>query len=375
MKVQVLQESFSKALSLSAKFVSTRSQLPILSNVVIKADKTKLTLLATNLESSIAASIGAKVEEVGQLALPARTLSDLISNLPKGQIQMESQGEQLNLRTDNLNSQLVGMNVQDFPIIPEALSSSAVNIDSRSFIHALNSVLFATSVDETRPVLTGVLVLFENNNLVLVATDGFRLSQKRIPVENLKDSGKTILPRSTLMELSRIAGFGAQTDEAGKLSLEIKTIDNQVLFGIHSKTSDVVLTSRVIEGDFPPYERIIPKSSTLKVFADRQEFLQAVKLSLVLARDVANVGKLKIEEGRVSILVESAKSGVQTASFDAKVEGGSLEVLYNLRFIEEFLNAVEGEEIELSFNDSASAGIFKEVSDPQFLHLIMPVKI
>lgn len=369
MKVNVLQENFSKALSLTSRFVSQKAQLPVLSNIVLKTDKTKLTLLATNLEMSITASIGAKVEQEGKIAVPARTLTDLVSNLSKGQINLSSQAEQLNIETQNLNSTLVGLNASEFPIVPEKIGVKAVNLPAKNFINALSQVIFAASIDETRPVLTGVLIYFEKGKLVLVATDGFRLSQNKIPVEVNIELGKTILPRNSLLELMRVTG------ESEKIALELKHTDNQVLFEVLSKAADVILTTRVIEGEFPAFERIIPKESKITVNVDKLDLLQIIKASLVLARDAANVGKLQIGDGGLSVLVESSKSGSQKARVDAKVQGGSIEILYNLRFIEEFLNVSGGEEIQMDFVDNATAGVFRDAMAPDFLHLIMPVKI
>ena len=161
MKTSVLQENFSKALGLTSRFVSQKAQLPVLSNIVLKTDKTKLILLATNLEMSIASCIGAKVEEEGKIAVPARTLTDLVSNLPKGQINLNSKEEHLNIETQNLNSTLVGLNANDFPVVPEKIGETAITLPAKSFISAMSQVIFATSIDETRPVLTGVLVYFE----------------------------------------------------------------------------------------------------------------------------------------------------------------------------------------------------------------------
>lgn len=374
MKVQILQENLSKTLSTAVRFVSVRAQLPILSNVLLKTQKTKLTIQATNLEVSISTSLGAKVEEEGKLSLPARTLADLISNLPKGPLALDSHEETLNLVSDNFNAKLIGMNAADFPVIPEEIGESAISLPKEKLIKALSQVMFATSTDETRPVLTGILFTLEGETLSLVATDGFRLSQVQLLFEKkpqLKQDTalKTILPKSAMQELSRVSGEGSD------LLFEIKPTENQVLFGIPSRSGNTVLSSRVIEGEFPNFQKIIPKEARVKVRVEKDELLRAIKVASVISREAGYVGKLKVTKDSVLVTAESAKSGNQVMSVAAKVEGEEVEVMYNIRYIEEFLQCVVGDEVSIDLIDNSSAGVFKDATDPKFLHLIMPVKI
>ena len=195
MKLQVLQENLSKALIDASRFASVKAQLPVLGNIMLVAKKTKLLISSTNLEISIATSIGAKVEEDGEITIPAKTITEVISNLPSGPVTLEGEKEQLKIKSQNFSLNTLGMNSSDFPSIPTSLDEKDSLIFSKEeFLSALSGVTFATSQDETRPILTGVLFIFDKSSLVLVATDGFRLSQKKMKLSSQKGKIDTELP-------------------------------------------------------------------------------------------------------------------------------------------------------------------------------------
>lgn len=370
MKLQVLQENLSKALITTSRFASPKVQLPVLANILLSAKKNKLLVSATNLETSICISIGASVSKEGEITVPSRVVTDLISNLGTGQIMLEAEKEQLKVTAQNFNSTVSGMNSSDFPSVPQVIADDILQIPSDVFLNSLSKVLFAVSTDETRPVLTGVLIKMEKGEITLVATDGFRLSQKKIKIKVSRED-TLILPRGALSELVRLS------TEDKEISFSFKKGESQVIFGL----SGVVLASRVIEGEFPDFEKILPKSSKIKVSLDREEFLRAVKLSSVFARDSANVVKLAIKKGAIEVSAESARSGSQRGQVDAKVEneGGSLnqdfELAFNFRFLEEFLNVVTSEEVRMELSSPNAPGVFLDPKDPEFLHIIMPVRI
>lgn len=310
-------------------------------------------------------SVGAKVEEEGEIAVPAKIFADILSNLTSETVVLESKKEGLSVKTENFNASLNGMNTSDFPIIPDSLKGNSTVIKGEDFFKALEKVIFSVSRDDTRPILTGVLFMFKGDLLVLVSSDGFRLSQKKI---NLKPSVKEnsfILPRTILTEIPRLS------EKDGKVEMELRSTENQVVFGF----GNMVLGSRVIEGDFPNFEKIIPKSPKVKIHVSREELLQAVKLASIFARDAANVVKIEVKKEGVSFSAESSRSGSQKMEVPGKVEGELMSVSYNCRFIEEFLNVAEGEEVEMELTDSTSPGIFRDTKDPEFFHLVMPVRV
>lgn len=370
MKLQVLQENLSRALNITSRFVSPRAQLPVLANILLSANKNKLSVSSTNLETSINLSIGAKVEKKGEITAPARAITELVANLAKGTLTIEAKKELLKIQTPGFTSSVSGMNPADFPSVPQSVGKKPQVLPKDTFSGALSSVLFAASVDETRPVLTGVLFIFGPKKLQLVATDGFRLSQKKITLKssNLEKIERIILPKNTLSELLRL------TSEEDEIKFSLSAVDNQVVFGVGSAT----LTSRVIEGEFPDYEAIVPKNSLIKIRLDKEEFLRSVKLASVFARDSANVTKLRVKKGSILLSAESQQLGEQETQVDAKVEGDvgkGFEIAFNYRFLEDFLNSVSGEEIQVELTNAKSPAVFTDPKDSDFLHLIMPVRI
>ena len=371
MDLEVLQENLNKALSITSRFVSTRAQLPVLSNILLSASKTKLSLSATNLETSASVSLGAKLKEDGELTIPAKNFFEIISNLSSGMIHLVSEKESLKITGSGFSGRVLGMNSSDFPKVPQTIKKEdLVDLSKTEFLRALPQVFFAASSDEGRPILTGVYFILSKKNLLLVATDGFRLSRKKIDIDGLNKEVKIVIPKNVLLEVSRTG------EKSESVQLEIKEKEKQVVFGL----DNLILSSRILEGEFPDFEKIIPKSSSVKIRTDKEELLRAVKLASVFARDSANIVKIKVMKDSIKLTAESAQVGNQETVIDAKIntEGPELvegEISFNYKFIEDFLRSVNGEEILMEFNNAASPGVFTDPKDPNFLHLIMPVKI
>ena len=374
MKLKILQENLEKAINIVGRFSSSKAQLPILGNILLSARKNKLLVSSTNLEISASVQTGAKIEEEGEITIPAKVIIDLVSNLPKDTIEINSEKEQLKINSSSFSSNILGVDPTDFPKVPSYVDEKkSVQIQRDLFSEALGKILFATSMDETRPVLTGVLFMLEKNKLTLVATDGFRLSKKKIVLNDNKGTENSIvIPKNVLGEMSR------GVFESENVYLEINEKEKQVLFGV----GETVLTSRLLEGEYPDFEKIIPKQTEISVTLDKEELLRAVKLAAIFARESANVVKLKIMKDSVKISAESGQAGSQETKVDAKVEGGNsetstgkFEIAFNYRYLEDFILSVKSEEIQIGFNTPSSAGVFKDIKDPDYLHLIMPVKI
>jgi DNA polymerase-3 subunit beta len=370
MKLQVLQENLNKAVGVTARFADSRAQLPILGNVLISAKKSKVFVSSTNLEISACVRIGAKVENEGEISVPAKVISELVSNLPKDTIELESEKEQLKVVTQSFSSTILGMNSSDFPPVPNSINEkNTISLSEKNIAESLSKVIFSTSSDETRPILTGVLFILENGSLTLVATDGYRLSKKTILLKDYKGGKKSVvIPKGILAEVER--GFAG----GDGVLFDLEETDKQVIFGL----DDTILTSRLLEGEFPDFEKIIPKGSNIKITLDKEEFLRAVKLASIFARESANVVKVKALKDSIKVFAESGAAGSQETKVDAKIEKGGnedFEIAFNFRFLEDFLHSVSGEEVLMEFTNSTSAGVFKDTLDQQFLHLIMPVKV
>src|SRR5260221_1464028 len=368
MKLQVLEEDISKMLNTSIRFVSSRQTLPILANFMLTAEKTKLKVQATNLEMSISMKLGAKIEEEGSVTVPAKSFLRIIFKLNPGQLNLVLTKEQLKIDSLGFVANIATMPANDFPKIPKDIDEKkSFQIPTKVLLPTLSKILFAASNDETRPVLGGVLFIFNTNELTLVASDGFRLSKKtitltkKIPGEKLN----MIIPKSMLLELIKI------TSDEETIFFEPHQSDNQLII----KVGDVIISTRLIDGNFPDFERIIPKNSSTKVVVDKNDLKRGVKLGAVFARESANVIKLKIKEGSILLESESGKVGKENYEIEANIVGGEVEISFNYKFIEDFINSVTADDLEIKLTDGSSPAIFVDPKDPDFLHLIMPVKI
>ncbi len=369
MNVQVLQEDLLKALSTSSKFCSSHAQLPILSNLLLQTVNNKLMIKATNLEMSICYPIGAKTEQDGDITIPARPLFEMVTNMNKGSMTIKALKEQINVSSGNFSANLLGMNSADFPSIPQKLTGEIIKINKDVFSLCLKKVLFAVSVDETRPTLTGVLMVFNKDEIGFIATDGYRLSYKKLKIDYKGKPIRIIIPKNVLNEIQKL--------ETSVDLLEISTDqnNNQVVFSL----GGIVLSSRLIEGEFPDFEKIIPKKSAYFADLDLIEFQNSVKLASVFSRESSNTLKLVVKKERLKILSENQKYGNQENEIEAKVkfdgEETDLTIAFNYKFILDFLGCCDGDDVALEFNDQNAPGKFIDPSDKDFLHLIMPVKI
>lgn len=370
MKVQALQENLAKGLTVASRIISGKAQLPILSNVLIKSSSLGFFIVATNLESGVRINVGAKVEEEGEITVPAKLFTEVVSNLQPGKIELLVEEGLLKLSTATYKAAFNGIPASEFPELPVYKEDKLISLPVDDLLEAINQVVFAAAVDDTRPVLTGVLVRIEGKNLSLVATDGYRLSLKTIELgKKIEEKILVILPAKALMEVARMIG------ELGEGEKELKmgfTEDrNQVVFVFPQKE----LFTRVIDGDFPDYQKIIPQSYNTRVLIDRESLARELKVVSIFARESSNIVKMKFKEGFLEMSANSPQVGENKSMLEAKIEGEELEIAFNYRFLTNFLGAVSSEEVCLEFSGSLNPGIFKAVGDENFLHIIMPIRL
>lgn len=366
MKLTVLQENLKNAVSLTSHFVSPKAQLPILGNILLKTDKSKLTLSSTNLETSVSTSIGAKVETEGEITINGKTLNDVVSNLSSGSIELEIEKEQVKITSGTFKSNILGSNSADFPILPSSVGKDSFKVKKEELVTSLSKTLFAVSSDETRPILTGILFVVKSKSLYLVATDGFRLSEVKLKSEIDIPDFKIIIPKAVLNELVKL-------NEEDIVEISFDKENNQVIFLI----GDTILSSRIIEGDFPDYEKIIPTSSVCVFDINKYEFEKAIKLASIFARDSGNIIKLQIKEKNMIVRAESAASGNQETEVQIERDDKSdkeIEIMFNFRFIEEFLKVALDEDVQIHVSDNNKASKFIDPKSSNFLHIIMPIK-
>ena len=373
MKVLTLQESLSKGLSLVSRVVSSKAQLPILSNILLATDKGRLKFSATNLETGINYWLGAKIEKEGAISVPAKTLTEFVSLLPPEKVQLEVKDSTLNIVSGSYSANLVGLPASEFPVVPSLKEEKTFSFSPEELLKGISQTIFAASQDEGRPVLTGVLFQLKDEDLILVATDGYRLSFRKMRAgKNLKEVKEfqrgLIIPARVLGELEKIIGGSQQKEE---ISLAITSSSNQIIF----VTPEAEIVSRLIEGSFPEFEKIIPEKWETKVVLEKESFLRAVRTASIFARESANIVKFKIQNSKFKISANAPQVGDNLIELEAKQEGEENSIAFNSRFILDFLNSTQANEISFEMTTPLNPGIFRPVGDSSYFHIIMPVRV
>jgi len=373
-KLSCLQENLARGISTVSRVVSTRAVLPVLSNILLVTDEGRLKLSATDLSTSITCWIGAKVEEEGQITVPARLLADFVTTLPSAQIQMGlvTRTQSLHLKCMQFEADIRGIDAQEFPIIPSEVSDHAVAIAPAALRQMIDQVILAAATDESRPVLTGTLADIQGSKLTMVAADGFRLSMRTVSFgEEVPEPQEVIIPARALRELARVSA-----EEEEPIEIIVTADRNQVLF----RLTNVEIVSQLIEGKFPDYNQIIPPSYSTRSVVNTYEFLRAARIAVLFSRDVANIVRLEMIPGAElapgRLIVEStAEVGQNVGELDATVEGDQMEIAFNGRYLIDVLSVVGTEQVALETTNASRPGVLKPVGGEDLVHVIMPMHI
>ncbi len=375
MKVSCLQENLARGLSIVSRAVATRSTLPVLSNILLSSDESRLKLSATNLEVGINCWIGAQVEQEGATTIPARLLADFVNSLPPGRVDLQliTRTQTLNLKSGRFEANIKGIDAQEFPLILVPEEDHHIALKPELLRQMIDQVAFAAAQDESRPVLTGVLADLEPQRLTFAASDGYRVSVRSIDLEDGPDAPlSVIIPARALQELRRISGEQDQT-----INMLIAPNRSQVFFHLN----DIDLVSQLVEGTFPAYRQIIPTTSNTKTTLTTQDFLKAMRMALIFARDSANIVRLQVmpngpdDIGRVVVTASSAEHGDNVSELDATVEGAPIEIAFNARYIIEVLSVIDTAEVSMETRDPSSPVVFRPVGGGDFVHIAMPMHI
>ncbi|MDO8515213.1 MAG: DNA polymerase III subunit beta [bacterium] len=364
MTLEILQENLIKGLSLVTRVTTGKIQMPILGNVLLETVDGQLKLSGTNLEISLNTVIGAKIITEGSFTVPSRTLTEIIAALPPGKIILELKEGQLIVISGKFSTKINGIPASEWPAVTkiENKNNQNIKIDFSKFKELVSKTIISVGTDEARPALTGILVKSNGEELIMVATDGFRLSQTRLAVKSPDFS--IIVPSKAMLEVSKMDGK----------SLEIEIGSNDAVFTI----DDAVLTARLIAGNFPAYEKIIPQSSENSLIIDAVDLLKSVKLAGVFARDSANIVKFGVQNDKLVIKSQAQQTGENQSEVEIKLEKQQEEELiiaFNYHYLLDLLNIAGDHELKFSFTNSLTAGLFEIIGDKDFLHLIMPVRV
>lgn len=368
MKIIVQSGELKKHIGIASRGVSSRPQLPILSGVLLRAVGDEVSMIATDLEVSFWVSLSAKVEEEGEVVVPAKLFSELVSSFPSGNVTISVEKNVIKIEVDGISSEIVGQSADDFPSIPRA-SKPQVVLKSGDFRQRVDRVCVSAARDDTRPVLTGVLWSIKGDKVSLVATDGYRLSvdEMKLSKTELDSETRLILPARSLQEVSKMLGEMG-TDS---FSLEFDKEHQQVIF----KVGEIEVASRLIAGEFPPYQQIMPNTYSSKAVFGKVEILEGVKRASLFARDNANIVKLQMDKGEVVVKAESSQIGGSMSKVEASVEGEEVVVAFNARYLLDYLATCTSEKVIWETEGELKPSVFKSEEEDSWLQVIMPVRV
>jgi DNA polymerase-3 subunit beta len=362
MKLQVTQENLNRALSNVARVASSRNTLPILANVLIKTVDNRVCVAATNLNIAITHYIGSKVADGGSITVPARLTQDFIASLPSGVINLKLDDTKLHITTDKYKSVINGTPADDYPVMPSIQDGKTWKVPAETLKKALQQVVVAASNDDTRPLLTAVYFHTKEGQLYVAATDSYRLAEKK--VMPLKEEVSLLVPATSVQDLLRVIN-----DNEPEIS--VTHDDQQVLFSV----GDIELVTRLIEGSYPDYQKLIPKEFATSATLARADFANITKVSSLFARESAGSVTVEVDEKAQQVGIRSIASqlGENTATATAEASG-SASITLNSRYILDGLNAINTDEVSIQFNGKLEPCILRPKTGDDYLHVIMPLK-
>jgi len=376
MKVEILKENLKNGLSVVEKIVGKNLSLPVLDNVLISTEDNFLSLISTDLETAIKIWILTKIVKKGRVVVPAKFLSSFVSLLPNEKITLEERKQGLYVECQSFKNQIQGFNPEDFPLIPEFKNLEFLEVDNKKFCQGLSQIVDIASSSQTRPEISGIYFVFSKNLIKIVATDSFRLAEKNITIENDQNGASSkevsfILPQRPAREIMNTLG-----DKEGKLKIYFSP--NQTMFEFPMKEAphpQVQIISRLIEGEYPNYEEIIPKKFKTHVVVKRDEFLNQIKAASLFSGKINEV-KIKVnpESKEVQISAQDPDIGESQSAISAKIEGEIIEASFNHKFLMDGLLNIQSSEVVFDFSKEDGPCILKPIGDASYVYVVMPIK-
>ena len=380
-KVTVQKNAFAESLAIVGRAVGSRGDLSILSNVLLSKDEGQLRLSATDLTLGVTVWMDAHMDGDLGLTLPAKTLTDVVNSLVEPEVVFSVNGKpEVALKCGTYKGVVKGVEASEFPVIPEFDVSCDIPLDANTFKRMIQNVAFAASMDDSRPVLTGVLVSLDGKTASMVATDGFRLAICKVELPVTLGKKQLIIPASALKEVVRILGATKVT----KITLFLPSTGSQVML----RCENVQIVSQLIDGKFPDYQAILPKGYKTRTVVNTNELLKACKQASIIAREGSNVVRFHLhpgpdQTGKIRLLAEFDETGTSEIEIVATVEGQELEIAFNVKFLEDGLEAISTENVVIETNAHNTPAAIRSTGlevpssggEEDYLYVLMPMHI
>ncbi|OCL28436.1 DNA polymerase III subunit beta [Orenia metallireducens] len=366
MRIELNKKDFYEGIQTVNRAVSSKATLPILSGILLKTEEDRIKLVATDLEIGIKFYVDANIIKEGSIVLPAKYFTSIVRELPDDKIILtaEPSNNTAQIKCGQAQFNIHGSSSDEFPLLPKMNSGINFTISQGIFKEMIDQVKFAISEDISKPFLTGGLLKFEEEHLVLVTTDTYRLSYRRIKFNEIDITGKrVIIPNKTLNEISKLLNNNENL-------VKVLITDNQILF----EFSGVTIVSRLIDGQFPSYKQVIPNKNNTKAIINRIELLNATKRASLLAKKDSNIIKINLEENQLVITSNVPEIGQAYERIPISLTGQETEIAFNATYMMDCLKVISSEEVILELSGSLSPGVIKDNSEDEYIYIIMPVR-
>lgn len=364
MKAVCTKKNLNQGLNFCSRIIGGGTTLPVLNNILLRTENGRIKLSSTNLELAIHTWVGGKVEEEGDITVPAKLINEYINNIPAEQVTLSSKNQTLYLEGERAKSHIKGLSSEEFPLIPQVMEKVFTQTPGGELTRSLKDVAFAASFSETQPEISGVLFNFQNSQLTLAATDRYRLAETKVQLKQPVQEGRqVIVPARSAAEAARIL--------SEQENVEIYLSEGQIMF----RTPETEIISRLIDGSYPDYQQIVPKNFTTEATLARNDFVQALKAVSLFASENNNI-EIVIGEQKNQVLLksQSAQTGDSEVFLEADLNGPKNSVIFNHRYLLECLNSLNDEKVILKMIDSTSPAVIVPSGRDNYLYIVMPIK-
>lgn len=362
MIITINQQKLKEGLTVTEKIISRNLSLPILQNIVIKTESGRVKIYSTNLEMGVNCWLGAKIEEEGEIAIPARIFADFINNMASEQVTIITKENIVSINADNFKTKIIGFSTKDFPLIPKSKNTSFVSLEARQLYLLISAVLESASLSETRPELAGVFIHFSPARVESAATDSFRLAEQVVFSAEVKNEQSVILPKTTAQEMIRVL-----SPRSGPVTVAIS--ENQIFF----TAGDVEVVSRLIDGHYPDYKRVFPEKIAARLTLSRTELEKSVRLASIFTSQMADIKIQSFKEG-LKILAKNTDKGEVDLTVKGALKGDPFKITVNYRYLLDGLKNISTEKLVMEFTGEDSPLMLKPEGQNDFTYLIMPLR-